>query len=159
MSNAILFVKKRKRVCEYKKRHTLYRVWYGDEIVYVGHTASALFRKLRSHFFHEKGHCYLDVHQTTRIDYATYKTRADMFLYETYYINTYHPRLNRASSVFAEDDLTIALPVRRWTTYKPRLMEKWRSEIKPRKPSSRAPAKPEDVHCSDEVPDSLALMP
>ena len=156
---SVLFIKKRKRVCEYKKRHTLYRVWYGDEIVYVGHTASALFRKLRRHFFHEKGNCYLDVHQTTRIDYSTYKSRADMFLYETYYINTYHPRLNRASSVFAEDDLTIVLPERKWLTYKPRLMEKWRSEIKPRKPSPQTQSKPEAVHYSDEAPDSLALMP
>ncbi len=156
---AVYFVKKRDVASPYKNGCLIYRIWYEDEIVYIGYTLMPLFKKLHHHFFHKKGNVYLDIHQTTMIDYTTYRSKADMLLYVAYWVNVYHPRLNKTSPCYAPDNLTVVLPNRRWTRYTPRLMEKWKSEIKPGKISGGSPAKPSSLHCAGEASDSLPPIP
>ena len=106
---------------------TLYKIYYGDMLAYLGRTRQPLKRRLHGHFFKKRLHKAIDIFAVTRIECAQFKTCADMYLYEIYYINTLHPLLNRDDA--APDELTIALPEVAFTAFECDLMEKWKAEV------------------------------
>lgn len=69
----------------------------------------------------------LFIDQISRIEYATFKTQADMFLYEIYFINLWHPPLNKDDK--AKDELTVFLPEVEWKLFETPLWDKWKKEI------------------------------
>lgn len=113
--------------CTSKPRHLLYRIWYGDIIVYLGRTKQPLQNRLRGHFFKNPIQRAIDIFKVSKIEYSVYGSVADMYLYEIYYINKYKPDLNRDDK--AKDELSVFLPDMEWFEFKPPLMEKWREEI------------------------------
>jgi hypothetical protein len=72
-------------------------------------------------------HRSIDIEGVTRIECATLKTEADMFLYEIYYINLLKPPLNRDDK--ARDELTERLPDLDFKEYRCHLFEKWVKQI------------------------------
>ena len=106
---------------------TLYRIYYGNNIVYLGRTMQPLKNRIRGHLFKKPMYREIDIHQVSKIEYATFKTQADMYLYEIYFINLWHPPLNRDDK--ASDSLTVSLPEVEWKTFSTPLWEKWRKEI------------------------------
>ncbi|HWS29728.1 MAG TPA: hypothetical protein VN512_06365 [Clostridia bacterium] len=106
---------------------TLYKIYYGDMLAYLGRTRQPLKRRLHGHFFKKRLHKAIDIFAVTRIECAQFKTCADMYLYEIYYINTLHPLLNRDDA--APDELTVALPEVAFTAFECDLMEKWKAEV------------------------------
>ena len=131
----IRIIKKQERHKGTKGEHYIYRVWYGDEIVYISKTSQPLSDRMRGHFFGHKYYVQLDVHRVTRIDYSKYRTVADMNLYEMYWIITFRPRLNKGS--IPSDNLTVTLPNHQWIGYKPRLLDKWKEDFNCKKESSK----------------------
>lgn len=115
---------------------TLYKIYYGDTLAYLGRTRQPLKRRLRGHFFKKKLHKAIDIARVTRIEYACFATCADMYLYEIYYINKLHPLLNRDDA--AEDELTVALPEVEFCEFRCNLMEKWTAEIAAKQELQRA---------------------
>lgn len=110
------------------KTHTLYKIYYGDTLVYLGRTNQPLQTRLRGHFFKKPMHRTIDINQVTRIEYTEFYTEADMFLYEIYLINLLKPPLNVDDR--AQDNLTIALPEKMFKEFECSLMDKWKSELK-----------------------------
>lgn len=106
----------------------LYRIWYGDKLVYVGRTKQPLQNRIRGHLFAKPMHRVLDIEQITKIEYAEFKTEADMNLYEIYFILIWHPPMNVDDK--AHDLPTVSLPQVEWKPFETTLWEKWRSEIK-----------------------------
>lgn len=109
------------------KNILLYRIYYNDEIVYVGRTTQKLIDRLRNHIFK---HCltkHLDINLITKIEYTTCKTIADQYLYEIYYINKFKPKINVDDK--APDELTIKLPELKWLEFKSNLLDKWKTKI------------------------------
>ena len=72
---------------------TLYRIYYGDSIVYLGRTMQPLQNRIRGHLFKKPMHREICIEQVSKIEYATFKSQADMNLYEIYFINLWHPGL------------------------------------------------------------------
>lgn len=110
------------------KTHTLYKIYYGDTLVYLGRTNQPLQTRLRGHFFKKPMHRTIDINQVSRIEYAEFPTEADMFLYEIYLINLLKPTFNVDDR--AQDNLTIALPEKVFKEFECSLMDKWKSELK-----------------------------
>lgn len=110
--------------------HTLYRIWYGENLVYLGRTNQKLQSRLRGHFFGRPMHRKLDLKLVTKIERAEFATEADMFVYEVYFINLYKPYLNRDDLSYS--DLTVSLPDVKWEEFVPPRMEAWREEIEQR---------------------------
>lgn len=108
--------------------HILYKIYYGNLLVYLGRTNQPLQSRLRGHFFNKPMHRKLDIFQVTKIEFAICATVADMYLYEVYYINKYHPPLNIDDNSFY-DDLTVSLPELKWEEFECKLMEKWKIEF------------------------------
>lgn len=106
---------------------TLYRIYYGDSIVYLGRTMQPLQNRIRGHLFKKPMHRAICIEQVSKIEYATFQSEADMFLYEIYFINKWKPPLNVDDK--AADELTIALPEVKWEVFTTHLWEKWKSEI------------------------------
>ena len=106
---------------------TLYRIFYDDNIVYLGRTMQPLKNRVRGHLFKKPMHREIDIHQVSKIEYATFKSQADMYLYEIYFINLWHPPLNKDDK--ATDSLTVYLPPVEWKEFSTPLWEKWRKEI------------------------------
>jgi excinuclease UvrABC nuclease subunit len=111
------------------KGEIIYRIWYGDKIVYLGRTRQNLQQRIRGHFFAKPRHRKIDIFAVTKIDYAEFKTQADMYLYEIYYINKFKPPLNVDD--VAKDELTISLPEVKWNLFRCDLMDKWKEQISP----------------------------
>lgn len=107
--------------------YLLYRIYYGDEIVYVGQTTQKLQDRLRGHFFKKPMMRSIDIHSVSKIEFATPSSRADMDLYEVYYINKLHPMINCDKK--NPDDLSVILPELKWEIYECKLMEKWRADL------------------------------
>lgn len=111
--------------------HYLYKIYYGngveDILVYLGRTNQKLKDRLRCHFFKKPIVRVLDLKQVSKIEYAEFKTEADMFLYEIYYINKYKPPLNVDD--VAKDDLTVELPEVTFIEYKDPIIDKWRKDL------------------------------
>lgn len=107
--------------------NTLYRIYYGDMLMYVGRTHQKLARRLHGHFFGAPMHRKLDIFLTTKVEYAECETEADMYLYEIYYINRDKPPANRDDR--ARDELSVSLPELDWREGDMRLFGKWKEEI------------------------------
>lgn len=103
--------------------HYLYRIYYGNEIVYIGRTSQELPQRLRGHFFNKPTMRKIDLSQTTLVEAVELPTRADMYVYEVFYINKLKPLLNCDDK--AKDALTIELPELHWQTVELPLKEKW----------------------------------
>lgn len=106
---------------------TLYKIYYGKQLVYLGRTKQPLQNRLRGHFFKKPMHRVIDINRVTRIEYAEFPTVADMYLYEIYYINRLKPTLNVDD--LANDDITVSLPEVPFIEYTCPLMERWKEEI------------------------------
>lgn len=106
---------------------TLYKIYYGETLVYLGRTKQPLQNRLRGHFFKKPMHRVIDINHVTRIEYAEFPTVADMYLYEIYYINRLKPSLNVDD--LAKDEITVALPEVPFIKYDCPLLEKWKKEI------------------------------
>jgi excinuclease UvrABC nuclease subunit len=107
------------------KGYILYKIYYGDLLVYLGRTKQDLQQRIRGHFLAKPMHKKIDIFNTSKIEYAEFKTEADMYLYEVYYINKFHPPLNVDDR--AKDNLTVELPEVEWNEFKCKLMDKWKS--------------------------------
>lgn len=105
----------------------LYKIYYGELLVYLGRTKQPLQNRLRGHFFKKPMHRVLDIDQVTRIEYAEFPTVADMYLYEIYYINKLKPSLNVDD--LARDEITVSLPEVEFVKYECPLFEHWKAEI------------------------------
>lgn len=85
----------------------IYRIWYGNCLVYVGRTKQPLQSRIRGHLFSKPMHRTVNIEQVTKIEYAELGSEADMNLYEIYYILRLHPPLNVDDK--ARDDLSVTL--------------------------------------------------
>lgn len=101
----------------------LYKIFYGENLVYLGRTKQPLDRRLHGHYFNKPMHRKIDISQSIKIEYAIFQTEADMNLYEVYFINALKPPLNCDDR--AQDNLTVTLPAITWTPYIPPLMQNW----------------------------------
>lgn len=113
------------------KGNLLYRIYYGDHIVYVGRTRQELQTRIRGHMFAKRMHKNISIHSVSKIEYAECKTQADMYLYEIYYICKLKPDINRDDK--PRDNLTLELPELEWKEFKPANWEKWKEELKDEK--------------------------
>lgn len=109
------------------KGYILYRIWYGNNIVYLGRTKQPLQARIHGHMFASPMHRAIDIHNVTKIEYVMLTTEADMNLYEIYFINLWKPSLNVDDK--AMDALTIELPELEWKTYIPTNWERWKEKI------------------------------
>ena len=64
----------------------IYRIWYGNCLVYVGRTKQPLQSRIRGHLFSKPMHRTVNIEQVTKIEYAELGSEADMNLYEIYFI-------------------------------------------------------------------------
>lgn len=110
-----------------KQNFTLYRIYYGNDIVYVGRTTQPLADRIRGHLFKKPMLRGIDINRVSKIEYSRYESEADMFLYEIYFINTWKPALNRDDK--AKDTLTVSLPPVSWEIFTTGLWDKWKEEI------------------------------
>ena len=105
---------------------TLYKIYFGETLAYLGRTRQPINQRLHGHFFKKKFHKTIDLFKVTKIETAALSSCADMYLYEIYYLNKLHPLLNKSD--IAADELTVELPELAFVEYDCRLMDKWRSE-------------------------------
>jgi excinuclease UvrABC nuclease subunit len=105
----------------------IYRIYDGYGLAYVGQTAQPIDRRLHGHFFAKPTMRKLDPRSVTKVEYAVCKTRADMNLYEIYYIEKLKPPFNIADK--HGDALTVDLPELEFTQHECKLLEKWRAAI------------------------------
>lgn len=110
-----------------KQDFTLYRIYYGETLIYLGRTKQPLQNRIRGHLFKRAMHRSINIDLVTKIEYATFKTEADMNLYEIYFINLWKPPLNIDDK--CNDDLTVSLPDVEWKLFETPLWNKWKSEI------------------------------
>lgn len=106
---------------------TLYRIYYGEHIVYLGRTMQPLQNRIRGHLFKKPMHREISIDMVSKIEYATFKSQADMYLYEIYFINLWRPALNKDDK--ATDELTVTLPEVEWKLFETSLWGKWKDEI------------------------------
>ena len=106
---------------------TLYRIYYGDRIVYLGRTTQPLQARIRCHLFKKPMLRELGIDQVSKIEFATFKSQSDMYLYEIYFINLWKPELNKDDK--ASDALTVTLPEVEWKLFSTPLWDKWKKEI------------------------------
>lgn len=109
------------------KSFILYKIWYGNELVYVGRTKQPLQTRLRGHFFKKPMHRSININLVTKVEYAIFQTEADMNVYEIYFINLWKPTLNIDDKCF--DELTVSLPNVEWNEFTTHLWDKWKQEI------------------------------
>ena len=105
----------------------LYRIFYGDTLVYLGRTKQPLQNRIRGHLFKKPMHRSMEINLVSRIEYAQFQTEADMNLYEIYFINLWKPPLNIDDK--CKDNLTVSLPEVKWTQFQTSLWGKWKEEI------------------------------
>lgn len=110
------------------KGFILYRIWYGDCLVYLGRTKQPLQSRMHGHMFAAPMHRAIDIHNVTLIEYTELPTEADMNLYEIYFINMYKPPLNVDDK--ARDNLTIVLPELKWQPFIPKNWDSWKMQLK-----------------------------
>ena len=113
--------------------YTLYRIYYRnkvenvDVLIYVGRTKQPLKNRLRGHFFQKPMHRTICIEQVSKIEYAEFKTEADMNLYEIYYILMLKPPLNVDDKT--RDYPTVTLPEVEWHEWHDDIFDKWLKEI------------------------------
>ncbi len=110
-----------------ERAFTLYRIYYGDMLMYLGRTKQPLQDRIRGHLFKKPMHRSIDIEFVTKIEYATFKSEADMNLYEVYFINLWKPPLNIDDK--CRDELTVSLPDVEWKPFQTKLWDKWKKEI------------------------------
>lgn len=108
-------------------RYIVYRIYYGDLIVYVGRTKQPLQSRIRGHLFSKPMHRTIFIEQVSRIEYTEMETEADMNLMELYYILKLKPPLNVDDK--APDALTLSLPEVDWKVFQTPLWEKWKHDL------------------------------
>lgn len=108
-------------------KRILYRVYYANELVYVGRTSQPLQTRLRGHFFKAPMMRTLDINMVTKVEYTELTTEADMFLYEIYFINLWKPKLNVDDK--SKEILTVNLPDVKWQEFTIPLLDKWKEQI------------------------------
>ena len=109
------------------KNYTLYKIYYGDELVYIGRTKQDLQCRLRNHFFGGNAMTkHIDILQTTRIEYCLCQTEADLYLLEIYLICKYKPLINKDDK--PSDDLTIYIPEPQFYEYYNPIIDKWKEK-------------------------------
>lgn len=111
-----------------ERKNILYKIYYakeggGDVLVYLGRTHQPLNNRLRGHFMKAPMMRELDPRQVSKIEYAEFKTEADMFLYEIYFINKLKPPLNKDDK--SKEKLTVDLPPVPFQNYDCSLLAKW----------------------------------
>ena len=67
-------------------KHIVYRIYYGDQIVYVGRTNQPLQTRIRGHLFAKPMHRILSIDLISKVEFHEFDSEADMNLYEIYYI-------------------------------------------------------------------------
>ena len=65
----------------YKKNFVLYRIYYGENIVYIGRTKQPLQDRIRGHMFKKPMQRSISIDNVSKIEYAEFQTEADMNLY------------------------------------------------------------------------------
>jgi hypothetical protein len=105
----------------------LYKIYYGEQIVYLGRTKQPLQDRIRGHLFKKPMHRAININLVSKIEYALFKTEADMNVYEIYYINKLKPPLNCDDK--AQDDLTVSLPEVEWKEFSIPIWNKWKEKI------------------------------
>lgn len=105
----------------------LYRIWYGDVLVYLGRTKQPLQSRIHGHLFKKTMQRSISINLVTKIEYAEFQTEADMNLYEIYFINLWKPPLNIDDK--CKDELTVHLPDAEWKIFTTPLWDKWGREI------------------------------
>lgn len=118
-----------------KKEFTLYKIYYStdhneDVLVYIGRTKQPLNRRLHNHFFKTPMVRSLNLHQVSRIEFASFKTEADMNCMEIILINRYKPALNKDDK--ANDELTIEFPECDFLPFDCPHISRWKKEIEER---------------------------
>lgn len=113
------------------KGFILYRIYYGDVLVYLGRTKQPLQARIHGHMFQKPMHRAIDINNVTKIEYTKLSTEADMNLYEIYFINLWKPPLNIDDK--AKDNLTISLPELEWEEFIPVHWEEWKQQLKTQK--------------------------
>ena len=106
--------------------YIVYKIYYSDELVYIGRTKQSLTDRLRMHFFGNPIVTKLDLFQISKIEYALLDTESDQFVYEVYLINLFHPMLNVHD--MAHDDLTICLPELQFYVWDNSIIDKWKEK-------------------------------
>lgn len=106
----------------------LYKIYYGDELVYLGRTKQKLQDRLHGHFFKKPYHRVINLLRVTKLEYAEFQSEADMFLYEIYYINKLKPLLNCDDC--AKDELSVTLPEAEFRPFECSKIDQWKDQIK-----------------------------
>ena len=109
--------------------YILYRIFYDGNLVYVGRTTQELKDRLRLHFFSKPMVRKLNILSTSHIDYTVLPSEANMFLYEIYYINLWHPCMNvddNARDCFTAD---IILPELTFYAFDDPILKKWKEKF------------------------------
>ena len=105
----------------------IYRIFYGDTLVYIGRTKQTLQSRMHGHMFSAPMHRTIDINNVTLIEYAELPTEADMNIYEIYYICKEHPPLKVDDR--AKDKPTIILPNLAWKPFVPANWEAWKLKL------------------------------
>lgn len=105
----------------------VYRIFFGDTLVYVGRTKQSLQNRIRGHLFGKPMHRKIAIEQVTKIEYAEFQTEADMNLYEIFFILKEHPPLNVDDKT--ADYPTVTLPDVEWHVFRTPLWKKWCQQI------------------------------
>lgn len=90
-----------------------------NEILYIGKTIQTLSNRLSGHY-HLPEECYSS---TRKIEFAECNSKADLSIYESYYINKFKPIYN--TDLKYDDELTIILPELFWNIYEDSKNEKY----------------------------------
>lgn len=129
----------------------VYRVWYGDTLVYVGRTKQPLQDRMRGHLFQKPMHRTIAIEQVTKIEYAEFQTEADMNLYEIYFILKWHTPLNVDDKT--RDFPTVDLPPVEWREFNTKLWDKWVDELQ-RKATDREKA----LRRYHQIPEEIRVL-
>ncbi len=109
----------------------VYRIWYGDEIVYVGRTVQPLGDRIHDHVFSKHKRVPINLQYVSRVDFHQFATEGDMYMYEIYLICKLRPRLNVDDK--PKDGTCFVLPELGWTAFPLIHKEKWLTQIADRK--------------------------
>lgn len=113
----------------------LYRIYYGNTLIYLGRTKQPLQNRIRGHLFKKAMHRSINIELVTKIEYAAFDSEADMNLYEIYFINLWKTPLNVDDK--CNDKLTVSLPDMGWKLFETHLWHKWKEEIQKKDYASR----------------------
>ena len=106
--------------------YIVYKIYYEDELVYIGRTKQSLTDRLRMHFFGNPYIPKLDIFRVNKVEYALFDRESDQFVYEVYLINLYHPYLNLHDK--SHDNLTIFLPEPTFYVWEDPIINKWKDK-------------------------------